>query len=128
MTDTPSGELDVEVPDHWTTDAVDLFEAVVEERSGVLSGEDLSSLVHAAELTTTADRLDAVARSADYVATGSTGQVVVHPAVPESRQARTAASKILTALARRHEEPAHGSPSERARRAARVRWDRRSTA
>ena len=119
MTDSPGT---VAVPDHWTTDAVDLFETVAEERPD-LTGEDVAALVHACELTTTADRLDDVARGADYVATGSQGQEVLHPAVPESRQARTAAARILAAL-RLPPDADHASPSERARRAARARWDR----
>lgn len=119
MTDTPG---DLEVPDHWTRDAVDLWETVVEERAD-LSGEDVAALAHACELTSTADRLDEVARAADYVATGSQGQETLHPAVAESRQARTAAARILAGL-RRPAEASHGSPSERARRAARARWDR----
>lgn len=125
MTDTPTEDPLVEVPDHWTRDAVDLFETVVEERPD-LSGEDVAALVHACELTTTADRLDEVARSAGYTATGSQGQEILHPAVAESRQARTSAARILAAL-RRPPKAAHDSPSERARRAARARWDRRSS-
>jgi hypothetical protein len=126
MTDTDTERDLPEIPDHWTRDAVDLFETVAEERPD-LSGEDVTSLVHAAELTTTADRLDEVARAADFEATGSQGQTILHPAVAESRQARTAAARILAGL-RRPPESAHGSPSERARRAARARWDRRSSA
>lgn len=110
------------VPDHWSTDAVDLFETVAEERPS-LTGEDVASLVHACELTTTADRLDEVARRAEFVATGSTGQEILHPAVAESRQARAAAARILAAL-RPVDGAEHGTPSERARRAANARWAR----
>lgn len=114
-----------EIPDHWTRDAVDLWETVVEERPH-LSGEDVTSLVHACELTATADRLDEVARGAAFVAKGSQGQEVLHPAVAESRQARTAAARILAGL-RKPGDAAHGTASERARRAARARWDRRQS-
>jgi hypothetical protein len=121
--DTPPGAAPL--PDHWTPDAVDLWETVVEERPD-LSGEDVGSLVQACELTSTADALDEVARAAGYVSTGSTGQTVAHPCAVESRQARTSAARILNGL-RRAPAAEHGSPSERARRAARARWDRKTS-
>jgi hypothetical protein len=129
MTEPDTLSADSALPDHWSMDAVDLFETVVEERGEGLSGEDVAALVYACELTTTADRLEEVARRAHFEAVGPQGQKILHPAIPEARQARATASKILTGLPRAAAPaPAHGSLSERARRAARARWDRRSSA
>lgn len=53
------------------------------------------------EACRTADVIDDLAdviEKAGVMATGSTGQVVVHPAVPELRQQQAAFSRLLTAL------------------------------
>lgn len=44
------------------------------------------------------DDLAAVVEKAGVMSTGSTGQVVVHPAVPELRQQQAALSRLLTSL------------------------------
>lgn len=109
-----------DLPDDWTPAARDLFAEVLDERPDV-SGADLGALIHACSLTSAAERLDTVARAAGMVATGSTGQVIVHPAVVEARLARTAASTILARLSPTRAEHA----TARARRAARARWSGR---
>lgn len=106
-------------PDHWTAAGRDAFDEVFSERPD-LAGAAFASLVQACELITTADALDAVARTAGLVATGSTGQTVVHPGTVEARLARTAASAILGRIAPGG-SGVMGSP-ERSRHAARQRW------
>lgn len=127
MTDhehSPETLDDFEVPEHWTAEARDTFEQVMEERPD-LGAEDFSSLLQAVELISTADRLDEVARKAGFVQIGSQGQERLHEAVSESRLSRTAAAAILRQLRRASgDEAKHGSPSERARRAARARWQK----
>lgn len=105
-------------PDHWTAAARDAVEEVLDVRPE-LSGADLASLREAAELITAADALGQVARAAGYVATGSTGQPVTHPAQVEARLSRTAAASILARLV----GPAAGQEtnSQRQRRAAMAR-------
>lgn len=105
------------LPDHWTGSARETFAEVLTERPD-LSGADLGALEQACHLIATAEALDAVARAAGYVATGSTGQVVAHPATVEARLARTSTATILARLS-----PAVASNrSIRARAAARARW------
>jgi hypothetical protein len=107
------------LPASWSQNARDTYDAVTEERPD-LSAADLAALYHACRLESTADALDVVAAAAaGYVATGSTGQVVAHPATVEARLARTAAASILQKL---RPPAAHGTPTERAQRAARARW------
>ena len=105
------------LPADWTDTARDLFAGVLDERPEI-AGADLGSLEHAAALTSAADRLDEVARAAGMVSTGSTGQVIVHPAVVEARLARTSAATILARLSPTKSE----RNTERARRASRARW------
>lgn len=105
------------LPADWTQGARDTFTAVLDERPD-LSSAEAGSLWQACSLESAADRLDAVALEAGMTTTGSTGQVVVHPAVTESRLARTAAAAILGRLV-----PPSSSPrSAGARRAAHARW------
>ncbi|WP_040165048.1 hypothetical protein [Microbacterium gorillae] len=84
-------------PLHWPDAVTDTYDAVLAE-SPTLSGASHSSLVEACELLTAAYALQAVAAGAGYVATGSTGQAVVHPATVESRLSREAAARILARL------------------------------
>jgi hypothetical protein len=124
LTALPSEEADVlDLPEDWTDGARETFRAVFEERPD-LSAAEVATLTHACALESAADRLDEVARAAGYVAAGSTGQVVAHPAAVESRRARTAASSILARLV----GPSRGggalTNSERGRAAARARWSR----
>lgn len=85
------------LPDHFSDAAVDAVHNVLSQRPD-LAGGDVGALEQAGELITLADALGAVARLAGYIATGSTGQVVTHPAVTEARLARTAAAAILGRL------------------------------
>jgi hypothetical protein len=119
MNDSPSApDLDDwDLPEHWTSSARDLFAEVLSERPDI-SGADLGSLEQACELSTAAEALAAVAREAGYVSTGSTGQIVAHPAGIEARLARTAAATILARLA-----PSRADRfTDRARHAARSRY------
>lgn len=86
-----------DLPASWTQGARDLFAEVLEQ-SPDLSGAGLGSLETACSLVAAAERLDDVALAAGMLATGSTGQVIVHPAVVEARLARTAAASILARL------------------------------
>ncbi|MGK5520311.1 hypothetical protein ACSNN9_13245 [Micromonospora sp. URMC 107] len=114
---TAAPEQPAPIPESWTTGARETFEAVTDECPDLTAAE-VAELFHACALESAAERLDAVALAAGMVARGSTGQPTVHPAAIEARLARTAAAQILGRL----HKPAHGSPSERARRAARARW------
>jgi hypothetical protein len=108
-------------PEHWSAPARDTYDAVLEQRPD-LAGAEFSALVQAGDLITSADGLDAAARQDGMLARGSTGQVVVHPALVEARLARTAASAILARLV-----PATAGPktaSQRGRDAARARHGR----
>ncbi|RFA11980.1 hypothetical protein B7R21_11645 [Subtercola boreus] len=109
------------LPPDWTDSARDVFLGGIDERPD-LAGAELASLEHAAALTSSADRLDGVARDAGIVATGSTGQVVLHPAVTEARLARASASTILARLVTPTAGPQ--TASQRGRAAARARYSR----
>lgn len=111
-----------DLPEDWTSSASGTFEAILEERPD-LSATEEAALWEACCLISAADRLDEVARAAGYVSTGSTGQVVAHPAVVEARLARTAAATILARLV--PTKAGAKTDTERARAAARARWERR---
>ncbi|PZQ88169.1 MAG: hypothetical protein DI534_11910 [Leifsonia xyli] len=89
----PSSDL----PKHWSPSACDLFEEVLDEAPD-MPAADVHALEQAAELVTTAELLEATSRAAGGIATGSTGQVVAHPAGVEARLARTAVAAILARL------------------------------
>ncbi|EWS99557.1 hypothetical protein N865_02095 [Intrasporangium oryzae NRRL B-24470] len=111
-----------DLPSTWTASAVDTFREVLAARPD-LAGPELSALEHACQLQTVADHLDDVARDAAYVATGSQGQEILHPAVAEARLTRTAAAAILARLTVTSGRVQ--TSSERARSAARARWGSR---
>lgn len=111
MSDNPH-----DLPADWSAGACDLVGEVLDERAD-LAGADLAALWQVGSLVTAADALDAVARAAGYVSTGSTGQTITHPAAVESRLARTAAAGILARLS----PSAGASRTTHARRAARAR-------
>ncbi len=70
-------------------------------------------------------RLEAVLDDDGLLAVGSAGQVVLHGAVAELRQARLAASRLLAALSLPVEGTAVGTPAtQRARKAAQTRWSK----
>lgn len=116
----PADEWDL--PARWPARARDLFTEVLEE-SPDLAGAALGSLFQACDLVATAEALDAVAEAAGYVSTGSTGQIVAHPATIESRLARTAAAVILKGL----RPDAAGRRSQHGRNAAHARHGRTGT-
>lgn len=95
----------------WSETARNAVRSVLSVRPDI-DGPEAIALDQAASLLNTAESLEAIARAADYRATGSTGQEVVHWAVPEARQARTTAAQIMSRLAPKSEE----SRSEAARR------------
>ena len=115
----PVAPPDWPLPNEWTDAARDLFLGVIDERPD-LAGAELASLEQAAALTSAADTLDTVARAAGMIATGSTGQVIVHPAAVESRLNRTSAAQILARLVL--PKVASTAASRRGRRAAESRW------
>ena len=118
---TAPNEDSWDLPAHWTDSARDLFLGVIEQRAD-LGGADLASLEQAASLASAAEQLEAAAFAVGMVATGSTGQVVVHPAIVEARLARTAVAQILARLVL----PSSGAKtsSQRGREAANARWTR----
>jgi hypothetical protein len=70
--------------------------------------------------------LEAEIETHGVTTTGSQGQVVIAPMVPEARQARLAISRLLNMLALPDvEDLPRSQASLRAERAARSRWDRR---
>ena len=111
-----------DLPADWTESARETFREVLTARPDV-AGPELSALEHACQLQTVADKLDAVARDAAFMATGSQGQEILHPAVTEARLSRTAAAQILARLTVTSGRVQ--SSSERARSAARARWGAR---
>lgn len=106
----------------WTDSAAGTFRTVLAARSD-LDGADFSSLWQAASLESAADRLDAVALAAGMLSTGSSGQVVAHPAAVEARLSRSAAAGILARLVSSSPGGSR-TDSERGRAAARARWAR----
>ncbi|EWS99564.1 hypothetical protein N865_02060 [Intrasporangium oryzae NRRL B-24470] len=121
--DADDGVLDgFDLPETWTASAVDTFREILTARPD-LAGAELSALEQACSLITTADHLADVARDAAYVATGSQGQEILHPAVAEARLTRTAAAQILARLTVTSSRVQ--TSSERARSAARARWGSR---
>jgi hypothetical protein len=85
-------------PEHWSSGAVDTVETVLAARPD-LAGAEFSALCQAAELISSADALDEVARRDNFVATTAKGQPARHPALAEARLARSAAATILGRLA-----------------------------
>ena len=83
-----------------------------------------------AESCLTADTLAKLEEAIDadgVTTTGSRGQVVVNPAITESRQARALILRLLSSLELTDpaDKAASGTPHQaRARRAAEVRWNR----
>ena len=128
MTDTHEEEPDdLGLPEHLTEEARDLVSGVLDDLDEAGEEPDAytwGALMQAAELISTADRLDRIARDADYVSTGSQGQEVLHPAIPQARTARVEAGKIIVALRgkaeTRHRFAAGAGGS--ASRAASARW------
>ncbi|MEV7648019.1 hypothetical protein [Arthrobacter sp. NPDC089319] len=110
-----------DLPQHWTNAARDTWDNVLDERPD-LAGAELSALEQACNLIAAADNLDGVAREASYVAQGSQGQTIVHPATVEARLARTAAAQILARLVAA--TSGAKTPSQRGRDAARARWSK----
>lgn len=110
-------------PESWTVGAVDAVETVLEVAPD-LSGPAWASLEQVGALISSADRLDALAIAAGLTATGSTGQEILHPAIPEARQARTAAAQILARLGDVTGRTAGETLSTRQARNARARWSR----
>jgi phage terminase small subunit len=73
------------------------------------------------------ERLDNAIEQHGAMTTGSTGQLVVNPAVIEARQARLAINRLLGELSLPDEdEQPRTSAGLRAQKAAATRWDRAS--
>jgi hypothetical protein len=90
---------------------------------------DLELLELACRTADDVDRLTGELATADTWATGSRGQTIVNPLVREVRDTRAAFARLLAGLnLPADDEPAgwdHLTASQRARKAARARWDRR---
>jgi hypothetical protein len=112
---------DSDYPPHWPEEAVELYEDVLGNLGEDLNGPELQALVQAAELVASASALEEVARSAGYVATGSTGQTIVHPAVVEARLARSKVADVMQRLTSHSPSP---SASQAGRSLANKRYGR----
>lgn len=124
MPDTMPSADDGVYPAHWSEAARDAVEHVLEARPGLV-GAEFAALTEAANLISTADGLDVVARESSYMSVGSAGQPVVHPAVTASTTARAAAATILARLTvAAGPAAAPSTASSRAQRAATARWQR----
>lgn len=80
-----------------------------------------------------ADRIAALAEllaDVELVTVGSRGQAIMHPAIVEERMQRDLLAKLLGRLAIPEDDEGEWdglSASQRARRAARFRWDKRTS-
>lgn len=108
------------LPQHLGDVARDAFREVLTVR-GDLEGSELVALEQAVALIDNAERLEAIARAADWSAIGSQGQPVLHWAVQEIRQSRSVAATVMHRLVRVEAGPKMTN-SERARAAAQARW------
>lgn len=111
---------DFTLPAHWGPAAVDAFREVLTVR-GDLEGAELVALEQAASLIDNAERLEVIARAADWTAIGSQGQPVLHWAAQEIRQCRQNAATVMHRLVRVEVGP-RMTTSERGRAAAQARW------
>lgn len=129
MTDDTHDEDDLTLPEHFTDEARDLVEGFLDDLDDDAEVDALSwgALIQAGELISTADRLDEVARAADYMTTGSQGQEVLHPAIAEARQARSTAASTLARLRPKNpggESKFSGGAGGTAAKAAAARWSK----
>ncbi len=100
-----------------------LWKQVVTEYE--LRPDELRLLEDACREADTIDALQEAASQADLLGTGSTGQTVIHPLIPEIRQHRIVLARILGSL-RLPDDPtvAGSSASDKARTASLARWQR----
>ncbi len=93
----------------------------------IFDGRELVNLESAGALRDVLEDLRAAVKADGVLVTGSTGQKVIHPALPEIRQTAQAIARHLGQLELPSEET--GKPetaaSARGRKAAKVRWDKR---
>lgn len=105
-----------------------LWKAVLDDlpKGWELDRRELELLALAARQSDDLTRLEAAIKKEGVMSIGSTGQLVVNPAVTEARQARLAISRLvgLLELPDAEEQPATTS-SVRSRKAANARWSRR---
>lgn len=105
--------------DHWPETVAAVFEEITTEAE--LSAVDAARLYTACDMLAHAALLDAVIVDGGPMATGSTGNDIVNPAITEARQLRTAAAAIIGSLGAK---PGRGgkTTSATARQSARTRW------
>jgi hypothetical protein len=74
-----------------------LWRSIVEDvaEGMVLTAPELHGLRTACRMVDRADELDRIAHAEGMMVRGSTGQPILHPAVREARQQRTAAAAIV---------------------------------
>ena len=110
------------LPPEWSDSAKETHAAVLEDHPD-LDVAAIASLHHACALESAADALDAQVTTDGRMIPGSSGQMVLHPAISESRLQRAAAVAALKALG-----IARGQSSASAAGAALVaqRWGGRS--
>lgn len=116
----PAG-LDTAGADLWVTITGDL------EPGWELDARELVDLTRACVCADRLAELDRIVREDGMTATGSKGQTVVHPALVEARQLELVQHRLLASL--QLADPASASASsptsQRKRRAANARWDRK---
>ena len=107
-----------ESEDHWPESVAAVFDEINSETQ--LSAVDAARLYSACDMLAHAAALDEVVRESGPMASGSTGNDIVSPAIVESRQLRTAAAAIIGTLGSSGRGGKTTSTS--ARTAARKRW------
>lgn len=107
-----------ESEDHWPDSVAAVFDEINKEST--LSAVEAARLYAACDMLAHAVALDAIVRESGPMATGSTGNDIVSPAIVEARQLRTAAAAIIGSLGASGRGGKTSSTS--ARTAARQRW------
>ena len=110
------------LPSQWSDNAKETHAAVFEEHPD-LDVTGLAALHHACALESSADALDAQVATDGPMIPGSSGQLVLHPAISEARLTRTAAVAALRALGI---APGQSSASSAGAALVRQRWTGRS--
>jgi hypothetical protein len=110
------------LPETWSQTARETYVQVAEAHPG-LGPHALATLYNACALEALADCCDAQVLADGPMVTGSRGQMVAHPLLAESRQARAAAVAALRALGL---AAGQGRASAAGAALAGKRWDGRS--
>ena len=125
MTTTAS----IKAPAHLGARGRRLWRRIMEDFEPAESGREI--LLEAVRVVDRCESLEQALRGEPLTTTGSRGQIVAHPLLAELRSERLLLSRLLAQLDVPEEGEGAGtdwntlSSSQRARKAARARWDRR---